>query len=93
MHFEANQKISSLPNVIFITGVIILSQFIPAAPSSIGIFNYLVIEAINQFYIANNLAFSLQTQAELTSISMIILLIYILPDITWEVIFFLRKPL
>ena len=89
--FEVTKKISSLPNVIFITGVIILSQFIPAAPSSIGIFNYLVIEAINQFYIINNLAFSLQTQAELTSISMIILLIYILPDITWGGYLFFKE--
>ena len=89
--FEVTSKISSLPNIIFITGVIMISQFIPSAPSSIGVFNYLIIEIITKFHEVQNLEFSLQTQAELTSISMIILVIYILPDITWGAYLFFKE--
>ena len=68
-----------------------ISQFIPSAPSSIGVFNYLIIEIITKFHEVQNLEFSLQTQAELTSISMIILVIYILPDITWGAYLFFKE--
>ena len=81
--FEITSPISSLSNIIFLTGVMVLSQFIPAAPASVGVFNYFIIETIEAFYKAKNLNFDLSIQTELTSISIIILLIYILPDITW----------
>jgi hypothetical protein len=89
--FEVTSKISSLPNIIFITGVIMISQFIPSAPSSIGVFNYLIIETIAKFYEVLNLEFTLKAQVELTSISMIILVIYILPDITWGAYLFFKE--
>ena len=89
--FEVTSKISSLPNIVFITGVVMISQFIPSAPSSIGVFNYLIIETIAKFYEVLNLEFSLQAQVELTSISMIILIIYILPDITWGAYLFFKE--
>ena len=68
-----------------------ISQIIPSAPSSIGVFNYLIIETIAKFYEVLNLEFTLQAQVELTSISMIILVIYILPDITWGAYLFFKE--
>ena len=69
----------------------VLSQFIPAAPASVGVFNYFIIETIEAFYKAKNLNFDLSIQTELTSISIIILLIYILPDITWGAYVFYKE--
>ena len=37
-------------DIIFITGVILVSQLIPSAPASIGVFNYFVIKTIEIFY-------------------------------------------
>tara|TARA_Y200000002_G_scaffold197374_1_gene163014 strand:+ start:91 stop:1056 length:966 start_codon:yes stop_codon:yes gene_type:complete len=81
--FNITNEISTIPNIIFLTGVMVLSQFIPAAPASIGVFNYLVIQSIEAFYVAKGINYDLEIQTELTSISMIVLLIYIIPDITW----------
>ena len=69
----------------------VLSQFIPAAPASV--FNYFIIETIEAFIKAKNLNFDLSIQTELTSISIIILLIYILPDITWGAYVFYKESL
>ncbi len=91
--FEITSPISSLSNIIFLTGVMVLSQFIPAAPASVGVFNYFIIETIEAFYKAKNLNFDLSIQTELTSISIIILLIYILPDITWGAYVFYKESL
>ena len=91
--FEITSPISSLSNIIFLTGVMVLSQFIPAAPASVGVFNYFIIETIEAFYNAKNLNFDLSIQTELTSISIIILLIYILPDITWGAYVFYKESL
>ena len=81
--FEVTNGISSLPNIIFLTGIILLSQLIPGAPASIGIFNYFVIETIKAFYMVQDLNYDLKVQTQLTSISIIVLLIFILPHITW----------
>jgi hypothetical protein len=89
--FDVTRKISTLPNIVFIAGVIIITQLIPSAPSSIGVFNYFVVEAITLFYKIQNLEFNLQIKAELTSVSMIILIIYILPDITWGTYLFFKE--
>lgn len=91
--FEITSPISSISNIIFLTGVMVLSQFIPAAPASVGVFNYFIIETIEAFYKAKNLNFDLSIQTELTSISIIILLIYILPDITWGAYVFYKESL
>lgn len=91
--FEITSPISSISNIIFLTGVMVLSQFIPAAPASVGVFNYFIIETIGAFYKAKNLNFDLSIQTELTSISIIILLIYILPDITWGAYVFYKESL
>ena len=61
----------------------LLSQLIPGAPASIGIFNYFVIETIKAFYMVQDLNYDLKVQTQLTSISIIVLLIFILPHITW----------
>lgn len=81
--FEVTNGISSLPNIIFLTGIMLLSQLIPGAPASIGIFNYFVIETIKAFYMVQDLNYDLKVQTQLTSISIIVLLIFILPHITW----------
>ena len=81
--FEVTNGISSLPNIIFLTGIMLLSQLIPGAPASIGIFNYFVIETIKAFYMVQGLNYDLTVQTQLTSISIIVLLIFILPHITW----------
>tara|TARA_A100001011_G_scaffold395214_1_gene489553 strand:+ start:16 stop:975 length:960 start_codon:yes stop_codon:yes gene_type:complete len=81
--FEITNSISSLPNIIFLTGVMVLSQFIPAAPASIGVFNFFIIETIKAFYYARGIEYDLSTQIELTSISVIVLIIYIIPDLIW----------
>ena len=89
--FEVTNSISSLSNVIFLTCVIFLSQLIPSAPSSAGLLNFFVIKTIERFYEILNLDYNLQIQTELTSISIILLLIYIFPDITWGTYVFLKE--
>ncbi len=91
--FEITSPISTVSNIVFLTGVMVLSQFIPAAPASIGVFNYFIIETIEAFYKAKNINYDLAIQTELTSISIIILLIYILPDITWGAYVFYKESL
>ena len=91
--FEITKPISSIPNIIFLTGVMVLSQLIPAAPASVGIFNYFVIETIEIFYNAQGIEYDLNTQIQLTSISIIVLLIYILPNISWGGYVFYRETL
>lgn len=89
--FDSIRPIFTIPNIIFITGVILVSQLIPSAPASIGVFNYFVIKTIEIFYETMGLSFDLQVQSDLTSISIIILLIYILPDITWGAYYFYKE--
>ncbi len=91
--FEATNSITSLPNIIFITGVIMLSQLIPAAPASVGIFNYFVIETLEAFYNAKNILYDINIQVQLTSISIIVLLVFILPHITWGGYIFYKEAL
>jgi len=91
--FEITNPISTVPNIIFLTGVMVLSQFIPAAPASIGIFNYFVIQTIEFFYNVQGINYDLTIQTELTSISLIILFIYIIPDITWGGYAFYKESL
>ena len=91
--FEATYPISSLSNVIFLTGIILLSQFIPAAPASVGIFNFFVIEAIEAFYKSKGIIYDLNIQIQITSISFIILLIYIIPHITWGGYLFYKETI
>ena len=91
--FEITNPISTLPNIIFLTGVMVFSQFIPAAPASIGVFNYFIIETIEAFYRAKGINYDLTIQTELTSISIIILLIFIIPDITWGGYVFYKESL
>ena len=91
--FEITNPISTIPNIIFLTGVMVFSQFIPAAPASIGIFNYFVIETIEFFYKVQGINYDLTTQIQLTSISVIVLLIYIIPDITLGSYVFYKESL
>jgi len=91
--FEITSPIVTLPNIIFLTGVMVFSQFIPAAPASIGIFNFFVIKTIEALYVAQGINYDLNTQIELTSISIIVLLMYIIPDITWGGYVFYKETL
>ena len=91
--FDITSPISSLPNIIFLTGVIVLSQLIPGAPASIGVFNYFVIETIAAFYNAQGIYYDLTVQIQLTSISIIILLIFIFPQVTWGGYIFYKEAL
>jgi len=91
--FEATNSITSLPNIIFITGVIMLSQLMPGAPASVGIFNYFVIETLEAFYNAKNILYNIDIQVQLTSISIIVLLVFILPHITWGGYIFYKEAL
>lgn len=91
--FEVTNPITSLPNIIFITGVMVLSQLIPAAPASVGIFNYFVIETIEAFYNAQNILYDINIKTQITSISIIVLLVFILPHITWGSYVFYKEAL
>ena len=91
--FDVTHPISNLPNVIFLTGIILLSQFVPAAPASVGIFNFFVIETIEIFYKSQGIIYDLTVQIQITSISFIILLIYITPHITWGGYLFYKETL
>ena len=89
--FEITNPISSVPNIIFLTGVVLASQLIPAAPSSIGVFNFFVIQTIQKFYEVLNLEYNAQIEASLTSISIIVLILYVIPDITWGAYVFFKE--
>ena len=91
--FEITNPISTIPNIIFLTAVMVFSQFIPAAPASVGIFNYFVIQTIEFFYKVQGINYDLTTQIQLTSISVIVLLIYIIPDITLGSYVFYKESL
>ena len=75
-------------NIIFISLIFVL---MPSTPSSIGVFNYLVIEALEFFFRINNIEFDIMIKAQITSISFIVLLVSILPDITWGFIVFMKE--
>ena len=81
----------TIPNIIFLTGLTVVAQLIPSAPSSIGVFNYLIIEAIDFFFKINNIDFDIIIKAQITSISFIVLFVSILPDITWGFIIFMKE--
>ena len=83
--------ILTIPNIIFLTGLTVVAQLIPSAPSSIGVFNYLIIEALEFFFRVNNIDFDVSLKAQITSISFIVLLISILPDITWGFFVFMKE--
>ncbi len=89
--FDILNGILTIPNVIFLTGLTVVAQLIPSAPSSIGVFNYLIIEALEYFFRINNIDFDVSLKAQITSISFIVLLISILPDITWGFIVFMKE--
>ena len=91
--FEVTKPISSISNIIFLTGVIVLSQLIPAAPASVGIFNYFVIETIEAFYKVQGIEYDLNTQVQLTSVSIIVLFVFILPNISWGGYVFYKETL
>lgn len=89
--FDATRPIFTISNIIFITCVILVSQLIPSAPASIGVFNYFIIKTIEIFYETLGLSFDLEIQSDLASISIIILFVYILPDITWGAYIFYKE--
>ena len=89
--FDVLSKILTIPNIIFLTGLTVVAQLIPSAPSSIGVFNYLIIEALEFFFIVNGIDFDITIKAQITSISFIVLIISILPDITWGFIVFMDE--
>ena len=91
--FEITSSIATISNIIFLTGIMVCSQFIPAAPASVGIFNFFVVETIETFYMAQGMSYDLSTKIELTSISIIVLLIYVIPDITWGGYVFYKENL
>ena len=59
--FEITSLIVTLPNIIFLTGVMVFSQFIPAAPASIGIFNFFIIKTIEALYTVQCISYDLAT--------------------------------
>lgn len=89
--FDVLSKILTIPNIIFLTGLTVVAQLIPSAPSSIGVFNYLIIEALEFFFKINNIDFDVSLKAQITSISFIVLFISILPDITWGFFVFMKE--
>jgi uncharacterized membrane protein YbhN (UPF0104 family) len=91
--FEITSPIATIPNIIFLTGVMVFSQFIPAAPASVGIFNFFIIQTIEAFYIAQGISYDLSTKIELTGISIIVLVMYVIPDITWGGYVFYKETL
>ena len=91
--FEITSPIATIPNIIFLTGVMVFSQFIPAAPASVGIFNFFIIQTIEAFYIAQGISYDLSIKIELTGISIIVLVMYVIPDITWGGYVFYKETL
>ena len=88
---ELLKSVLNIPNIIFLSGLIFIAQLVPSAPSSIGVFNYLVIEALEFFFRINNVEFDIMVKAQITSISFIVLIISILPDITWGFAVFVKE--
>ncbi len=91
--FKLTIQISTLSNIVFLTGMMVFSQLIPGAPASIGIFNYFIIETIEAFYNAQGIDYDLTMKTQLTSISIIVLLIFIIPNITWGSYIFYKEAL
>ena len=91
--FKLTIQISTLSNIVFLSGMMVFSQLIPGAPASIGIFNYFIIETIEAFYNAQGIDYDLTMKTQLTSISMIVLLIFIIPNITWGGYIFYKEAL
>ncbi len=89
--FDILSRILTIPNIIFLTGLTVVAQLIPSAPSSIGVFNYLIIEALEFFFRINNIDFDVSLKAQITSISFIVLIVSILPDITWGFFVFMKE--
>ncbi len=89
--FHILSQILTIPNIIFLTGLTVVAQLIPSAPSSIGVFNYLIIEALEFFFRINNIDFDLNLKVQITSISFIVLFFSILPDITWGFFVFMKE--
>ena len=89
--FDILKSVLNIPNIIFLSGLIFIAQLVPSAPSSIGVFNYLVIEALEFFFRINNVEFDIMVKAQITSISFIVLIISILPDITWGFAVFVKE--
>tara|TARA_B100001250_G_scaffold414263_1_gene451595 strand:+ start:2547 stop:3524 length:978 start_codon:yes stop_codon:yes gene_type:complete len=91
--FKLTIQISTLSNIVFLSGMMVFSQLIPGAPASIGIFNYFIIETIEAFYNAQGIDYDLTMKTQLTSISIIVLLIFIIPNITWGGYIFYKEAL
>ena len=89
--FDVLSEILSIQNIIFLTGLTVVAQLIPSAPSSIGVFNYLIIEALDFLFRINNIDFDIALKAQITSISFIVLFFSILPDITWGFFVFTKE--
>ncbi len=89
--FNILNNILNLQNIILLTGLTVLAQLIPSAPSSIGVFNYLIVEALEFFFRLNNIEFDEILKAQLVAISFVVLLISILPDITLGFFVFLKE--
>ena len=89
--FDVLSEILSIQNIIFLTGLTVDAQLIPSAPSSIGVFNYLITEALDFLFRINNIDFDIALKAQITSISFIVLFFSILPDITWGFFVFTKE--
>ena len=89
--FDILNEILTIPNIIFLTGLTVVAQLIPSAPSSIEVFNYLIIEALEFFFRINNIDFDVSLKVQITSISFIVLFFSILPDITWGFFVFMKE--
>ena len=89
--FDLLGEVLSIQNIIFLTGLTVIAQLIPSAPSSIGVFNYLIIEALEFFFRINNIDFDSALKTQITSISFIVLFFSILPDITWGFYVFIKE--
>lgn len=91
LSFDVLNEIVTIPNIIFLTCLIVIAQLIPSTPSSIGLFNYLVIQTLEFFFTVNNIDFDLSLKTQITSISFIVLFISVLPDITWGLFVFIKE--
>lgn len=91
LSFDVLNEIVTIPNIIFLTCLIAVAQLIPSTPSSIGLFNYLVIQTLEFFFTVNNIDFDLSLKTQITSISFIVLFISVLPDITWGLFVFIKE--
>ncbi len=91
LSFDVLNEIVNIPNIIFLTCLTVVAQLIPSTPSSIGLFNYLIIEALEFFFRINNIDFDLSLKTQITSISFIVLFFSVLPDITWGFFVFTKE--